>query len=181
MAKAERNALVGGLAGMTALALGIWYFFFRGDGEKDPAFGPDDEDEEIEVEETEEIEEEEEIDPIIATPVKPVIIARRQIDLTTSGEEYSGVCGVDGTTKVDKARDGPWAKKALTLLGFPVGTLLSSSDKQQIKNFQATARSMDLGAMAGAAPSYVDGVVGLCTLDALVEAAIIYNGGRWGS
>lgn len=175
MAKAERNALIGGLLAVGAVVTGIWWLFFR-DG--DPELGPEEIEEEIEVEEVEEVEE---IDPITAEPVKPVqpIQARPVIDLTTTGVEYDGVCGIDNVTKVDRARDADWAKRALSLLGFPVGTLLSSADKAQIKKFQAIARSMGLGAMANAPASFVDGKMGLCTLDALVEAAILYNAGQW--
>ncbi|KKL67067.1 hypothetical protein LCGC14_2138650, partial [marine sediment metagenome] len=95
-------------------------------------------------------------------------------------EEYSGTCGIDGVTKVDRARDGPWAVNALSLLGFPVSTLLTTAaDKAQVRDFQTLARSMGLGAMRDAPASFIDGRVGLCTLDALVEAAILYNAQRW--
>jgi hypothetical protein len=166
-----RNRTVGILAALAGAA-GLWWLFR--DDEKEPAIEPEDFPDEPPPEEEPEV-------PLIPAQVVEVptpLTARPVIDLTTSGELYSGECAIEGT-KVDKARDGAWVISSMKLLGFPVSTLLTTADKNQVKKLQTQLRSMNLGAMANAPPSFIDGKVGLCTIDGMIEAAIMFNDDRW--
>lgn len=65
-------------------------------------------------------------------------------------------------------------------LGFATGP--GATDKMrvdEVKRFQAIARSIGLGGYASAPASYVDGVIGACTLVALEEARARRLQGTW--
>jgi hypothetical protein len=57
--------------------------------------------------------------------------------------------------------------------------LVSPTGVLAIKKWQATARSLGLGALNGAPPSYVDGVVGACTLSSIRAALQRVRAGTW--
>ena len=68
----------------------------------------------------------------------------------------------------------------LTALGFSTSPLESSDTKtNEIKRFQALARSLPLGGMGGSDPKLIDGIVGACTLVALDEARERRIAGTW--
>jgi hypothetical protein len=111
---------------------------------------------------------------------EPAII-RPLIDLTTTGEMYGGECDTDGG-KVDK---GQWGKPskvahALQLLGYGVDVPLDQPHYvSEIKRFQRRARALSLTGTVGEGIFHIDGVMGLCTLRALTDAAILYNQNQW--
>jgi hypothetical protein len=67
----------------------------------------------------------------------------------------------------------------LHALGFAGAKGTSAQRKQAVKNFQAVARSLGLGGMGGAPPSFIDGIIGACTLLALDEARFRRQTGSW--
>lgn len=69
---------------------------------------------------------------------------------------------------------------AFRALGYPVtDTLAGAINIGKIKDFQRRARQLFLEGMQNAPDSFIDGVVGPCTLRALTEAAIRFNNGQW--
>lgn len=121
------------------------------------------------------------IGPIIADPVKlDPIIGVQQIPISQLFVAGS-ICQVDAE-RYNKAQwpDPATVASALTILGYPVTpTIANAGDADQIMLFQLRARDLSLEGMQAAPNSFIDGVVGPCTLRALTEAAMIHNAGGW--
>jgi hypothetical protein len=132
------------------------------------------------------------IGPIIADPVEPVgpiiatevkldpIIGVQQIPISALFVAGS-ICQVDAE-RYNAAQwpDPATVAAALTILGYPVSnTLTGDTNASQIMMFQLRARDLSLEGMQAAPDSFIDGVVGPCTLRALTEAAMIHNAGGW--
>lgn len=174
--KKNTKRTLGLLGGVSVAGLLAWLFWPDGDGEESEA--------ELEPpldEFDEPIDGPGGIGPIIATPAKPPsATVRPLINMTTTGDVYAGECIVDGGT-ADRSRNATWVADALKKLGYPVSVVLTTAaDKVQIKRFQVRASQLNLTGTVGPGAQFpIDGKMGLCTIRALEDAAILYNEGNW--
>jgi hypothetical protein len=68
---------------------------------------------------------------------------------------------------------------AFQKLGYPITSLTSSSGREEVMKFQATAIDRNLMGMAGASAEWVDGKTGPCTLISLSVAMNMLEAGNW--
>jgi len=108
---------------------------------------------------------------IVCDESDPAFIAGSK---TCKGEPYNAALWSDPASVVTE----------LLKLGFGKGagdnlSLTSSFWREQVKLFQAVARSLGLPGLAGTPPGAVDGIVGACTLLALTAARARRKAGTW--
>lgn len=69
--------------------------------------------------------------------------------------------------------------ETLAELGYPISSVTSPAGKLQVQAFQSRARQLDLRGYANAPESYIDAIVGACTLRSLEHALELDNAGEW--
>ncbi len=116
-------------------------------------------------------------EPIPGEPSEPSEPTPAAID----PDALAKMCDLDGLQYDSKMFPDPQSViTELRALGYQASGFITGGPwKQQIKRFQRHARTLFLNGMGAAPDSYIDGVMGACTLRALKAARARRINGAW--